>query len=486
MKCEVSAMEQNIQPKQITIYHSNDIHSRLENSAKVATIINNGRNLYGEENVIAVDIGDHMDRARTETEGTDGYIHRELLNETRYDVITLGNNEGLTFTYEQLNAIYSGKNSFQVVCSNLHSHKHTNPNWLLSHYIMERNDIRIGFVAATANYNEFYEHLGWRTEEPLQAILAQVANIRKNVDIIVLLSHLGIKIDEMIAEKCNEIDVIMGAHTHHLLDPPIRINNTLVCAAGKFGTHVGKVTIQCDPITREITVNGECINTEPYEEQASITTIISQYGMKAKVALQRTISLLVEPLPTSIEREGPLSNMLASGLRKWCDAEIGLVNSGQLLAGLVEGEVTAGEIHRICPSPINPCKMTLQGKDIKEALEQSILEEYIQLPIRGFGFRGERLGNLAVDGLAIVVDRSNPPMEKIVSIIVNGVALELERYYEVGTIDMFTFNIGYKSLAKYKDVTYYLPEFIRHILEVELQNSDNITQSQYCRWDYSM
>jgi len=478
-------MEKDLQLKQIAIYHSNDIHSRLENSAKIATIINSGRKQYGVENVIAVDIGDHMDRARMETEGTDGYIHRALLNETRYDVITLGNNEGLTFTAEQLNTVYSGDNSFQVVCSNIHRMEHEDPNWLLPHSIIEKNGIKIGFVAATANYTNFYEQMGWQTEEPLQAISTQVANIRDRVDIVVLLSHLGIKIDEIIAEKCINIDVIMGAHTHHLLDPPVRINNTLVCAAGKFGTHVGKVTVQLDSMTNELTVNGECIATAAYEEQTSITSIISHYNLQAKDVLQRPITILSKPLPTSIDRESPLSNLLARGLRKWCDAEIGLVNSGQLLAGLAIGEVTAGEIHGICPSPINPCLMSLLGKDIKEALEQSILDEFIQLPIKGYGFRGERLGNLAVDGLAIEVQRSNPPMGKISSIHVNGKPLELEQYYRVATIDMFTFNIGYKSLARYRDVTYYLPEFIRGIVEAELMNFDNIIQSQYHRWNFS-
>lgn len=477
-------MEKDIQIKRIVIYHSNDIHSRLENSAKIATIINNGRKQFGEENVIAVDVGDHMDRARMETEGTDGYIHRELLNETRYDVITLGNNEGLTFTAEQLDAVYSGNNSFQVVCSNIHNLEGEDPRWLLPHSIIERNGIKIGIVAATANYNSFYEQMGWQTEDPLQAISTQVALIRDQVDIVVLLSHLGIKIDEVIAEKCNNIDVIMGAHTHHLLDPPIVINNTLVCAAGKFGTHVGKVTIQLDTMTNELKMNGECIATAAYEEHTSITTIISQYGLHAKEVLRRPITILSQPLPTSLERESPLSNLLAMGLRKWCDAEIGLVNSGQLLAGLAVGEVTAGEIHGICPSPINPCRMTLLGKDIKEALEQSVLDEYIQLPIRGYGFRGERLGNLAVDGLEIQVQRSNPSMEKIISIKVNGMPLELDRYYSVGTIDMFTFDIGYRSLANYEEVIYCLPEFIRYIVEIELMHLDNIVQSQYLRWSY--
>lgn len=468
--------------KEITIYHSNDIHSRLENCAKIATIINDGRDQYGEDAVIAVDIGDHMDRARMETEGTDGAIHRAILNATRYDVVTLGNNEGLTFTAEQLDAIYSGSNSFQVTCCNIHDSKKQDPTWLLPHYIMEKNGIRIGFIAATANFQHFYAGMGWHTEEPLGAISDQVAQIAHQVDVVILLSHLGIKIDELIAEKCIGIDVILGAHTHHLLDPPVLIQNSLVCAAGKFGTYVGKVHIVLDSITGRLTARGECIPTAAYEEDANVMDIITSYGSKAKEALQRPITVLDKPLQANIDRESPLNNLLASGLRKWCGAEIGLVNSGQLLAGLPLGEVTAGEIHSICPSPINPCRLMIQGKDIKEALEQSLLETYIYLPIVGFGFRGEKLGNLAVDGLEIVVERTNPPMEKITSILVNGSPIDLDQYYRVGTIDMFTFRVGYKSLANYQDATYYLPEFIRHVIEVELINKDNIEQSRIQRF----
>ena len=54
--------------------------------------------------------------------------------------------------------------------------------------------------------------------------------------------------------------------------------------------------------------------------------------------------------------------MLANALKTWCGAEIGMVNAGVLLEGLEEGVVTRGDIHRICPHPINPCLLKVRGK----------------------------------------------------------------------------------------------------------------------------
>lgn len=467
--------------KQVTIFHSNDIHSRLEQCAKVATIIQAGRQQYDDQ-VIAVDIGDHMDRARMETEGTDGYLHREILNATSYDLITLGNNEGLTFSIEQLDKVYRGDNTFKVVCSNIQAAQGEQPSWLLPYYILNKNGIRIGFVAATANFTAFYSQMGWLTEEPIEAIQIQIEKLRGQVDVIVLLSHLGIRLDEEIADRQIGIDIILGAHTHHLFDPPVQVKDTLLCAAGKFGDYVGKVHISMDGITGKLQVNGECIPTAAYELDQNIMKLINQYSVIAKQTMRRHVVDLITPLQARDDRESSLPNLLAIGLRNWCDAEIGLVNNGQLLAGLAKGEVTAGEIHGICPSPINPCRLELLGKDILEALEQSLLYSYIHMPIKGFGFRGEQLGTIAVDGMTIEYSPERPDLNKILNVQINGKPLLDERLYSVATIDMFTFNIGYSSLSRYANVQYFLPEFIRHILEIELKNAHSITLSEQRNW----
>ncbi|GIP15507.1 putative metallophosphoesterase YunD [Paenibacillus montaniterrae] len=471
--------------REVIIYHSNDLHSKLEQAAKIATIIKEGRSSFGDEQVIAVDLGDHMDRARMETEGTDGFIHRALLEATGYDVVTLGNNEGLTFTSEQLDHVYSGDHAFQVICCNIQKLDGQLPSWLARSTIIERAGIRIGFVAATANFAAFYKLMGWETLEPVAEIQKEVEHIREHCDVIVLLSHLGIRLDERIADECQHIDVILGAHTHHLFDPPQLRNGVLLCAAEKFGSYVGKVVIRYDEKQRRYVVAGEVIATAAYSEDQAIRSIIEQGKQQAMQRLSRVITVLQEPLEASDYYESALPNLLAIGLKEWCQAEIGIVNSGQLLGGLAVGPVTAGELHAICPSPINPCLMLLKGEQLLEALEQSLLQEFQEFKPRGFGFRGEQLGMLAVDGLQITYSLEQPPMQRITAVLVNDEALDLQRSYRVASIDMFTFNIGYKSLSKFSEVSFYLPEFIRNIIEEELKNRLHIEQCKINRWKRS-
>lgn len=466
----------------VIIFHSNDIHSRLENAAKIATIMDEERKKVGKDKVVALDIGDHMDRMRMETEGTDGMIHAALLDQADYDVITLGNNEGLTFTQQQLNAVYEGEHHFTVVCANMVSELAEQPGWLQSSTILERNGVRFGIIGATANFFEFYRLMDWITLDPIEVIAKHVVELRDQVDITIVMSHLGIRKDEEMASVIDGIDLILGAHTHHLLEEPLHINGTMICAAGKFGEYVGKVEVFFDDIEQTYYFEGQCIPTAAYTEHQQVRALLEQYGQHAQFTLNRTIITLSAPLQAFDDREAALSNLLASGLKKWCKAEIGLVNSGQLLGGLAIGDVTAGELHSICPSPINPCRMMLQGKYIREALEQSMLPEYVHMPIKGFGFRGEKLGMLAVDGIDIRVELGRPSMHKIVEILINGQPFDDNKHYSVGTIDMFSFRVGYSSLASFKEAQFYLPEFIRHILEIELLKQEAIKEAHIPRW----
>ncbi|WP_236339715.1 5'-nucleotidase C-terminal domain-containing protein, partial [Paenibacillus plantiphilus] len=186
--------------------------------------------------------------------------------------------------------------------------------------------------------------------------------------------------------------------------------------------------------------------------------------------------------PARAERESPLGNLLAAGLRRWTDAEIGIVNAGQLLGGLAAGDVTEGDIHALCPSPINPCRMKLSGTALRSALEEALLGEFIDKEIRGFGFRGSVLGTLAVDGLEIHWNPNGAPYDKIVSITVNGEPFDDNRRYTIGTIDMFTFGVGYETIKGGTDVHFFLPEFIRDVLAAELVDAEALSRCNARNW----
>ncbi len=434
--------------------------------------------------MLAVDCGDHMDRMRVETEGSDGAVNVELLNDAGYEAATLGNNEGLTFSFQTIADAYAARASFSVVCANMKdSATGQAPEWLKPSTVIVKNGIRIGLIGATAPFAAFYELLGWEATEPFAAIAAEADRLKGETDVIVVLSHLGIISDRLMAEQIDGIDLILGAHTHHLLEEPLLIGGTTICAAGKFGEYVGRVEIGINEETGRPLFNASCVPTAAMPEHPAAAAIISVYRESGSRRLSKVIARLSEPLPADTEREAPLGNLLAAGLRRWTDAELGIVNAGQLLGGLMSGEVTAGQLHALCPSPINPCRMRLAGAHIREALEQSLLPEYIAKPIKGYGFRGEVLGRLAVDGMSIGYDLSRPPMNRITSILVNGEVFDDERIYLVGTIDMFSFKVGYESLASAVQNEFYLPEFIRDVIASELVDESALAASRRHRWE---
>ena len=57
--------------------------------------------------------------------------------------------------------------------------------------------------------------------------------------------------------------------------------------------------------------------------------------------------------------------------------------------GLEEGVVTRGDIHRICPHPINPCALKVPGKILREVILKARKPNMENLEVKGFGFRGK-------------------------------------------------------------------------------------------------
>jgi len=480
------AKHHNSEPVRVLLLHTNDLHSRLEQAARIAAYIAEERDKLGTDQLLVLDVGDHMDRMRLETEGSDGVANIRLMNAAGYDAATLGNNEGLTYTADMLEHAYGQEARFSVLCANMHRmDTGRRPAWMLPNAIIEKGGMTFGIIGVTAAFDAFYAILGWDATDPIEAVRAEAAAIRQQADVVVVLSHIGLPLDKRMAEEIDGIDLILGGHTHHLLEEPLVVNGTTICATGKFGEYVGRVEIAADAATGAPSFRVSCVPMAAYPEQPDASAIIAGYRTSSERRLSRVVARLSVPLPALHDRESPLANLLAAGIRRHTAAEIGLVNAGQLLGGLATGDVTEGELHALCPSPINPCRMKLAGCLIRQALEEALLRDYVDKTIRGYGFRGNVLGTLAVDGLDIIYEPEAPPYAKLRSVKVNGSLLEDEREYTVGTIDMFTFGVGYESIKQGRDIQYYLPEFIRDVLAGELRREDAaaaIAAASVARW----
>lgn len=77
-----------------------------------------------------------------------------------------------------------------------------------------------------------------------------------------MLSHLGLPSDERIALEIPEVDVILGGHTHHLLETGKIEGNALLAAAGRWGEYIGKVDIELDENNQILTKTAMTFKTE--------------------------------------------------------------------------------------------------------------------------------------------------------------------------------------------------------------------------------
>lgn len=200
---------------------------------------------------MTVDIGDHVHRFHSISEATNGLGNTKLLNEALYDYVTIGNNEGITLAKEHLNRLYDDA-GFEVLVANLFENEGVRPEWAKPYKLHTTTDgITIAFIGLTVAYPEFYQMLDWHIEDPIEHLESILEEVKDEAHITVVLSHLGKSMDEHMAEHY-DIDVILGAHTHHLFERGVLMNHTLLCCCEKWGRYVGHVQLTVDKEAKKL------------------------------------------------------------------------------------------------------------------------------------------------------------------------------------------------------------------------------------------
>jgi len=454
----------------IHFIHTNDLHSHFERWPQTVTQIKRLKQSFEDKNesYLLVDLGDHMDRSHVITEGSLGEANIDLMNQLKYDYVTIGNNEGITFAKDQIERLYQ-KAHFSILVSNLKYQDNSEPPWLKPSTIHTINGKKIGLIGATINFDPFYQLLGWKIEDPFETIKKQVNILRDQVDLLVVLSHMGLHNDELLAQQVKEIDIILGAHTHHLIEKGLQVGSCMINQAGRSGENIGQVTIEWEDEHRVIIA--QCIPTEKNELDESTRTQLHSWHERALDSLNESVTYLDQELEAAWHVESSCTNLLAEGLKNWCKTSISMVNSGQILEHLHSGQITKGDLLRVCPHPINPCIVKLSGKEIWDILQRSLDMELQQKILKGFGFRGKIMGMLSIDGLEVEYTHLSPAERVITHIEVKdqGKPIELEAEYDVATIDMFTFNPIIPEIHRAKQVKFFLPEFLRDVLANRLK-----------------
>ncbi|MDI2586496.1 bifunctional UDP-sugar hydrolase/5'-nucleotidase [Psychrobacillus sp. NEAU-3TGS] len=441
----------------IHIYHTNDLHSHLENWPMIHQFLSERHKSHGPtDSYLTLDIGDHIDRSNVFTEGTLGKGNIQLLNEAGYDYVTIGNNEGITLSHDDLNTLYEAAN-FEVIVSNFTDLSGNIPSWVLPYKIhVTPTGIRIGIVAATADFGLYYEQLGWHVQQPLERLKEVCKEIERDVDVLVCLSHLGVSQDEIMTEKIPEIDLILGSHTHHFFEKGKMIGNTLQAAAGKYGAYVGHVTIDFDHETKTIISKQAMLYaTDTLAKPKDLDLQLKKWEALGNEELSEAILQNETFLHKDWFGPSDMSRFFGNALLTFTKADCAMFPAGIFLTDLQIGPISASDLHRCLPHPINPCVITLTGAELLEIVEQSKNEKWPHLEVKGLGFRGKYLGAIIFEQL--MEDEHG-------DVFIGDERLLLEKVYTLATLDMFTFGYFFPSF-KFATKEYYMPELIRDVVK---------------------
>ncbi len=182
----------------------------------------------------------------------------------------------------------------------------------------------------------------------------------EGADVVILLSHLGISLDRMVASYVTGIDLIVGGHDHNLYRKPIKVSNPAgrtvrIFQAGEHYKFVGKLTFTVD--RGNITVNDYTVidvdTSVPQvpEVQALVedlkTGIESQFGPMYQTVIARAPRELSkhynERLPM---RDTPMGNLVTDAYRKKTGTDLAITALGLISENIAKGPILGADLFR--------------------------------------------------------------------------------------------------------------------------------------------
>jgi len=234
---------------EVVLLHDNDQHFDWNYTDAIRSEIYRVRSLH--TNVFLLNAGDifvrHADRWG-EPDNEAWYSRQavfgvETMNRLRYDVMTAGNHE---FDHKGLLTRRAlERANFPILAANMTVTTDRLPPFEPFTVLTTREGYTVAVLGLSTGTFE-----GVRRRDPIETA-QEYLHLGEEHNVFVALTHIGYRSDQELAEAVPELDVIIGGHSHTLLETPELVNGVLVAQAGGGGhyfepdkpAYLGKITI---------------------------------------------------------------------------------------------------------------------------------------------------------------------------------------------------------------------------------------------------
>ena len=378
----------------LVILHTNDTHSiidpyyrdNLGGVLRRKALIDSVRSV--EPNVLLVDAGDVLQGSLYFTL-FEGKVEQMVMNGLGYDVQILGNHE-FDNGMEKLANYLKGLNA-DLIATN-YDLSHTDIDRYFKPYtIKEVDGKRIGFLAININPEGLIASAKCTGVEYLDAVKAANAMawyLRhvEHCDYVIAVSHIGYdekgKIsDAMLARNTEGIDVIIGGHSHTLVNPdaanplPSRFVNlagdtVLVAQTGRYGANLGEITLDLNSgkaDSKIITVTDRLdSNADP-----ELAKLIGPYKHKVDSVYAIKVGTAETPFECRPELMNWMADFVLDDSRRLTKKKIdmAIVNVGGIRSPFPAGDITKGMIMQAFPFDNYEVVLEISGADLAATLD---------------------------------------------------------------------------------------------------------------------
>lgn len=493
----------------LTILHTNDTHSRIEEvnkydatcsakesaeqqcfggMARLKAAIDAERTQGG--NLLVLDAGDQFQGSLffTTYKGVD---NAEFMNAIGYDAMALGNHE-FDLGQDGL-APFLNKIQLPVLSANIESAATSPIHGKFAPYLVKTvGGEKIGIIGLTTPDTEAIARPGndlrfLDAKATLQRVIPELK--QQGVNKIIALTHLGYDEDKKLAAELDDLDAIIGGHSHTLLANnnsraagayPTLIKNPSgkmvpVVTAYAYTQYLGKLELNFDDDGNLKSASGAPLRLDasikPDEQLAKRIAEMAKPIEELKNRRVAETAKLIDGSASSCRKEQcPMGDLVTNAmLERVRDQGItaALINGGALRASIKEGEVTMGDVLVVLPFQNTVATFQLKGSDLRAALENGVSQ--IE---KGSGRYPQ------VSGIQFTMDVSKPAGQRIGTIEMqdasrNWQPLDDDKLYALAATDYLrTGGDGYTMIAEKAEQAYdYGPSLDQVVAEYLQANS---------------
>jgi len=394
----------------------------------MASAIKSVRKNKGDENVILLDGGDTFSDDQLGNL-TRGEAMIKLMNEVNYDLMALGNHD-FDYGLERTNELQLLAN-FPMRAANIIVKETGNPIYGEPYVIIDKQGVNIAILALayrntplTGNSKNIE---GLEFGIGVEAVKKYLPILTEKADIIVLLSHEGMAVDEIIAEEIEGIDLIVGAHSHDVLSPPIKINNTYIVQALSDAAILGETEIQIsNNKIINLNANYHYLWHDEMTPDSQIQEMVNQLRKQHLSKLEEKITKTNTVIGRQYKSESPFDKMVTSLMVDKLNVDAAFL-PGVGYGISLKGNITSEDIYKLLPHPAKIVTLEMTGEQLKRTLEQTATNLKPSDKLNTVG------GLIQSSGIQYNLNLKKPVGQRLDDIKIKNEKLDLAKIYKIAT-----------------------------------------------------